>query len=221
MKIFLDTANLDEIKEGAALGLVDGVTTNPTLVSRESGDYNDMLTQICDIVRGPVSAEVVADEAEEMCRQGRVFAKLSEYIVVKVPMTPEGMKAVKKLTAEEIKTNVTLCFSATQGLLAAKAGATYISPFVGRLDDAANDGMQVVADLVEIYERYALPTRVLAASIRHPMHVLEAAKLGADVATMPYKIFQQLFKHPLTDDGIEAFNRDWAKVMERRKANAR
>jgi len=221
MKIFLDTANLDEIRDGAALGVVDGVTTNPSLMAKEDGDYKEMLKEICDIVRGPVSAEVVADECEEMVRQGREFARLSEYIVVKIPLIPEGIKAVKKLSSEEIKTNVTLCFSANQGLLAAKAGATYISPFVGRLDDAGNDGMQVVADLVEIYERHALPTSVLAASIRHPMHVLEAAKLGADVATIPYKIFQQLFKHPLTDTGIEAFNRDWAKVMERRKANAR
>jgi transaldolase len=221
MKIFLDTANLDEIREGAALGVVDGVTTNPSLMAKEDGDYNDVLKEICDIVRGPVSAEVVADDADEMIRQGRAFAKLSDYIVVKVPLLPEGIKAVKKLSAEEIKTNVTLCFSANQGLLAAKAGATYISPFVGRLDDAGNDGMQVVADLVEIYEIYGLHTQVLAASIRHPMHVVQSAKLGADVATMPYKILQQMFKHPLTDLGIEAFNRDWAKVMERRKANVR
>jgi len=221
MKIFLDTANLDEIREGAALGVIDGVTTNPSLMAKEDGDYKEMLKEICDIVRGPVSAEVVAEDCDEMVRQGRDFAKLSEFIVVKIPLIPEGIKAVKKLSAEEIKTNVTLCFSANQGLLAAKAGATYISPFVGRLDDAGNDGMQVVADLVEIYERYALPTQVLAASIRHPMHVVEAAKLGADVSTIPYKVFQLLFKHPLTDVGIAAFNRDWAKVLERRKANVR
>ena len=221
MKIFLDTANLDEIREGAALGVVDGVTTNPSLMAKEDGDYKEMLKEICDIVRGPVSAEVVAEDCDEMVRQGRDFAKLSEFIVVKIPLIPEGIKAVKKLSAEEIKTNVTLCFSANQGLLAAKAGATYVSPFVGRLDDAGNDGMQVVADLVEIYERYALPTQVLAASIRHPMHVVEAAKLGADVSTIPYKVFQLLFKHPLTDVGIAAFNRDWAKVLERRKANVR
>jgi transaldolase len=156
-----------------------------------------------------------------MVRQGRDFARLSEHIVVKIPLLPEGIKAVRKLTAEDIKTNVTLCFSANQGLMAAKAGATYISPFVGRLDDAGMDGMQVVADLVDIYERFAYPTQVLAASIRHPMHVIAAAKLGADVATMPYKIFQQLFRHPLTDVGIELFNRDWAKVMEKRKAHVR
>lgn len=222
MKFFLDTANLDEIREAASLGVLDGVTTNPSLMAKEDGDdYHAVLKEICGIVGGPVSAEVVAEESDEMIRQGRAFARLSEHIVVKVPMTPEGMKAVKTLSADDIKTNVTLCFSANQGLVAAKAGATYISPFIGRLDDAGMDGMQVVADLVDIYERYAFPTQVLAASIRHPMHVVEAARLGADVSTMPYKIFQQLFKHPLTDVGIELFNRDWAKVMERRKANVR
>ena len=222
MKFFLDTANLDEIREAASLGVLDGVTTNPSLMAKEDGDdYHAVLKEICDIVGGPVSAEVVADDSDEMIRQGRTFARLSEHIVVKIPMTAEGMKAVKKLSADDIKTNVTLCFSANQGLIAAKAGATYISPFIGRLDDAGMDGMQVVADLVDIYERYAYTTQVLAASIRHPMHVVEAARLGADVSTMPYKIFQQLFKHPLTDVGIELFNRDWAKVMERRKANVR
>jgi len=222
MKFFLDTANLDEIREAASLGVLDGVTTNPSLMAKEDGDdYHAVLKEICDIVGGPVSAEVVAEESDEMIRQGRSFARLSEHIVVKIPMTPEGMKAVKSLSSDDIKTNVTLCFSANQGLIAAKAGATYISPFIGRLDDAGMDGMQVVADLVDIYERYAFTTQVLAASIRHPMHVVEAARLGADVSTMPYKIFQQLFKHPLTDVGIELFNRDWAKVMERRKANVR
>lgn len=222
MKIFLDTANLDEIREAAALGVLDGVTTNPSLMAKEDGsDYDAVLKEICDIVHGPVSAEVVADDAAEMIRQGRGFAKLSEHIVVKIPLIPEGMKAVKALSSEDIKTNVTLCFSANQGLMAAKAGATYISPFVGRLDDTGTDGMQVVADLVEIYERYAFRTQVLAASIRHPMHVLESARLGADVATIPYKIFMQLFRHPLTDVGIELFNKDWAKVMERRKTHAR
>lgn len=222
MKLFLDTANIDEIREAASLGVLDGVTTNPSLMARENGgDYNETLQEICAIVNGPVSAEVVAEDAEEMIRQGRGFAKLSEHIVVKIPLVPEGIKAVKVLSSEDIKTNVTLCFSANQGLVAAKAGATYISPFVGRLDDAGMDGMQVVADLVEIYERYAFSTQVLAASIRHPMHVLEAARLGADVATVPYKIFMQLFKHPLTDVGIDLFNKDWAKVMERRKAHVR
>lgn len=222
MKFFLDTANIDEIREAASLGVLDGVTTNPSLMAKEDGDdYPAVLKAICDIVGGPVSAEVVAEDSDEMIRQGRSFARLSEHIVVKIPMTPEGMKAVKALSSDDIKTNVTLCFSANQGLIAAKAGATYISPFIGRLDDAGMDGMQVVADLVDIYERYAFTTQVLAASVRHPMHVVEAARLGADVSTMPYKIFQQLFKHPLTDIGIELFNRDWAKVMERRKANVR
>jgi transaldolase len=222
MKIFLDTANLDEIREAAALGVLDGVTTNPSLMAKEDGsDYDAVLREICDIVQGPVSAEVVADDAPEMIRQGRAFAKLSEHIVVKIPLIPEGIKAVKALSSEDIKTNVTLCFSANQGLVAAKAGATYISPFVGRLDDAGMEGMQVVADLIQIYERYAFPTQVLAASIRHPMHVLESARLGADVATIPYKIFMQLFRHPLTDVGVELFNKDWAKVLERRKAHVR
>jgi len=222
MKIFLDTANIDEIREAAALGVLDGVTTNPSLMAKEKGgDYDAVLKEICDIVHGPVSAEVVAEDADEMIRQGRAFAKLSEHIVVKIPLIPEGIRAVKTLSAEDVKTNVTLCFSANQGLIAAKAGATYISPFIGRLDDAGMDGMQVVADLVEIYERYAFTTQVLAASIRHPMHVLESARLGADVATIPYKVFKQLFNHPLTDVGVELFNKDWEKVLERRKAHVR
>ena len=222
MKIFLDTANIDEIREAAALGVLDGVTTNPSLMAKEKGgDYDAVLKEICDIVHGPVSAEVVAEDADEMIRQGRAFAKLSEHIVVKIPLIPEGIRAVKTLSAEDVKTNVTLCFSANQGLIAAKAGATYISPFIGRLDDAGMDGMQVVADLVEIYERYAFATQVLAASIRHPMHVLESARLGADVATIPYKIFKQLFNHPLTDVGVDLFNKDWEKVLERRKAHVR
>jgi transaldolase len=222
MKIFLDTANVDEIREAAALGVLDGVTTNPSLMAREDGsDYDAVRKEICDIVQGPVSAEVVADQADEMIRQGRHFAKLSEHIIVKIPLVPEGMKAVKALSAEDIKTNVTLCFSANQGLMAAKAGATYISPFIGRLDDAGMDGMLVIADLVEIYERYAYPTQVLAASIRHPMHVLESARAGADVATIPYQVFKQLFRHPLTDVGVEAFERDWQKVLEKRKAHVR
>jgi transaldolase len=217
MKIFLDTANIDEIREGAALGVVDGVTTNPSLMARESGDYRDALKEICDIVQGPTSAEVVAHDAEEMIRQGRDYAKISEHIVIKIPLLPEGMKAVRALAADDIKTNVTLCFSANQGLLAAKAGATYISPFIGRIDDVGQNGMQVVEELVEIYENYGLPTQVLAASVRHTGHVLEAARIGADVATIPYKVLMQMFKHPLTDVGIEKFEADWQKVLARQK----
>lgn len=221
MKFFLDTANLDEIREVAALGILDGVTTNPTLMSKEKdGDYRERLKEICDVVQGPTSAEVVADDAEEMVRQGRDFAKISDHIVVKIPLVPEGMKAVRALSAEDIKTNVTLCFSANQGLVAAKAGATYISPFVGRLDDVGIDGMQVVADLVEIYENYALSTQVLVASVRHPQHVTQAARLGADVATVPQKVLMQLFKHPLTDVGLELFARDWEKVLAKNKQHA-
>jgi len=221
MKIFLDTANIDEIREAAAFGLLDGVTTNPTLMSKEQGDYREMLKEICDIVQGPTSAEVVAEEAEEMIKQGRDYAKISEHIVVKIPLVPEGMKAVRALSAEEIKTNVTLCFSANQGMLAAKAGATYISPFVGRLDDVGIDGMEVVADLIEIYQNYAMPTQVLVASVRHSMHVLEAARMGADVATIPYKVMMQLFKHPLTDVGLEKFAQDWETVLARQREHVR
>lgn len=213
MKIFLDTANIDEIRRAAALGILDGVTTNPSLMSKENrGDYKAVLQEICDIVRGPVSAEVVSEEYEEMLRQGRDLAKVNDHIVVKIPLVADGIRAVKQLSSEDIRTNVTLCFSANQALLAAKAGATYISPFVGRLDDVGMDAMGVVADIVEIYENYAFSTQVLVASVRHTQHVLEAATLGADVATIPYKVLMQMLKHPLTDKGIEAFNRDWEKV---------
>jgi transaldolase len=213
MKIFLDTANIDEIREAAELGILDGVTTNPSLMSKENrGDYKDVLKEICDIVRGPVSAEVVSEECEEMLRQGRDLAKVDDHIVIKIPLVADGIKAVKQLSSEDIRTNVTLCFSANQALLAAKAGATYISPFVGRLDDVGMDSMGIIADIIEIYENYAFSTQVLVASVRHTQHVLEAATLGADVATIPYKVLKQMLKHPLTDTGIDAFNRDWEKV---------
>jgi transaldolase len=217
MKIFLDTANVEEIRNAAALGVLDGVTTNPTLMSKEHGDYKQMLVEICDIVRGPVSAEVVAEDTEEMLRQGREFAALSEHIVVKVPLVPEGIKAVKQFASEDIKTNVTLCFSASQALIAAKAGASYISPFVGRVDDVGQSGMQVVSEIVEIYENYAFPTQVLVASVRHVQHVLEAARMGADVATIPNKVLVQMLKHPLTDIGLEKFAKDWDKVLASQK----
>jgi transaldolase len=221
MKIFLDTANVDEIREAAALGVLDGVTTNPSLMSKEEGDYKRMLVEICDIVRGPVSAEVVADDTEEMLRQGRELAAISEHIVVKVPLVPEGIRAVTQFAAEDIKTNVTLCFSPSQALIAAKAGATYISPFVGRVDDVGQSGMQVVSEIIEIYENYAFPTQVLVASVRHVPHVLEAARMGADVATIPYKVFKQMFKHPLTDVGLAKFAQDWETVLARQKEHVR
>ena len=213
MKVFLDTANIDEIRDAASLGVLDGVTTNPSLMSKENrGDYKDVLKEICDIVQGPVSAEVVAEECEEMLVQARDLAKISDHIVIKIPLIAEGIKAVKILSAEDIKTNVTLCFSANQAYLAAKAGATYISPFVGRMDDVGIDGMDVVSDIIEIYENYAFVTQVLVASIRHTQHVLASALMGADVATIPYKVLMQMFKHPLTDVGIASFNKDWEKV---------
>jgi len=213
MKIFLDTANIDEIRETVSLGVIDGVTTNPSLISKENrGDYKDVMKEICDIVQGPVSAEVVSDDCDEMIRQAHDLVKISDHIVIKIPLIAEGIKAVKQLSADNINTNVTLCFSANQAILAAKAGATYISPFVGRLDDVGIDGMGLIADIVEIYENYAFSTQVLVASIRHTQHVLDSATLGADVATIPTKVLMQMLKHPLTDTGIAAFNKDWEKV---------
>jgi transaldolase len=214
MKFFIDSADVAEIKEAASMGLLDGVTTNPSLVAKAGRPFKDVLLEICDIVRGPVSAEVVSLTHDEMVKEAREYAALRDNIVVKVPLIPEGLKATKTLSSEGIKTNVTLCFSATQALLAAKAGATYISPFVGRLDDVSDDGMNVVADIVEIYRNYEMDTEVLVASVRHPMHVLEAAKLGADVATCPLKVLLQLAKHPLTDKGLEQFLEDWKKVPQ-------
>lgn len=217
MKIFLDTANVEDIRSAAALGVLDGVTTNPSLMAKEHGDYRRTLKDICDIVQGPVSAEVVADDSEEMVRQGRDLATISEHIVVKIPLVAEGIKAVKVLSSEGVNTNVTLCFSPNQALVAAKAGATYISPFVGRIDDVGQNGMQVVSEIIEIYENYAFPTQVLVASVRHTQHVLEAARMGADVATVPYKVLMQMLGHPLTDVGLERFAKDWEKVLARQK----
>jgi transaldolase len=214
MKFFIDSADVAEIKEAASMGLLDGVTTNPSLVAKAGRPFRDVLLEICDIVRGPVSAEVVSTSHDEMVKEAREYAALRDNIVVKVPLIAEGLKATKTLSSEGIKTNVTLCFSATQALLAAKAGATYISPFVGRLDDVSDDGMNVVADIVEIYRNYEMETQVLVASVRHPMHVLEAAKLGADVATCPLSVLLQLAKHPLTDKGLEQFLEDWKKVPQ-------
>ena len=211
MKFFIDTANVDEIKKALALGMVDGVTTNPSLVSKESRPFLEILKEICSLVEGPVSAEVVSLEAEGMDQEARELAKIADNIVIKIPMLEEGLKAVKILTAEGIKTNVTLVFSANQALLAAKAGATFVSPFVGRLDDIGQNGMDLIADIMTLYRNYGFTTEVIVASVRHPMHVLEAARLGADIATIPYKVIAQLAKHPLTDRGIQQFLADWEK----------
>ncbi|MCD6552357.1 fructose-6-phosphate aldolase [Thermotoga sp.] len=217
MKIFLDTANLEEIKKGVEWGIVDGVTTNPTLISREGAEFKQRVKEICDLVRGPVSAEVVSLDYEGMVKEARELAQLSEYVVIKIPMTPDGIKAVRTLSAEGIKTNVTLVFSPAQAILAAKAGATYVSPFIGRMDDLSNDGMRMLAEIVEIYDNYGFETKIIAASIRHPMHVVEAALVGVDVVTMPFTVLEKLFKHPMTDLGIERFMNDWKKYLENLK----
>jgi transaldolase len=209
MKIFLDSANLEEVRKLADIGICDGVTTNPTLVAKQGEDFKSVVTQIARIVRGPVSAEVVATEFAGMMAEAKVLAALDPNVVIKLPLTPDGLKACGTLSAADIKTNVTLCFQASQALLAAKVGATYISPFVGRLDDVSSDGMQVVRDIRSIYDRYGFKTQILAASIRHPAHVVEAALAGADVVTAPFATIMQLFKHPLTDKGLDAFLADW------------
>ncbi|MFN0277784.1 MAG: fructose-6-phosphate aldolase [Pyrinomonadaceae bacterium] len=212
MKFFIDTANLDEIKEANELGLIDGVTTNPSLVAREGDvDFKEHLAKICAMVKGDISAEVTALDTEGMLREGRDYAKVAANVVIKVPLTLDGLKACRTFRGEGTKVNVTLCFSAAQALLAAKAGASYISPFIGRVDDTANDGMQLIRDIVKIYDNYGYETEVLAASIRHPMHIVDCALAAADVATIPFKVIQQLVKHPLTDKGLEGFLSDWKK----------
>ena len=209
MKLYLDTGNVDEIREAASYGLVDGITTNPSLVSKEGRDFNDLLLEICNLVDGPISAEVVSIEAAEMVKEGRELAKIHQNIIVKCPLIPEGLKATKQLASEGIRVNVTLCFSPTQALLAAKAGAWCVSPFIGRMDDISSDGMELIDQILTIYENYDFPTQVLVASVRHPQHVVEAALLGGHICTMPYSVFQQLVKHPLTDIGLEKFLTDW------------
>jgi transaldolase len=211
MKFFIDTANIEEIKKGVAMGMVDGVTTNPSLIAKEKKPFEKILKEICAAVDGPISAEVVSLDAEGMLVEGRQLAALHSNIVIKVPMITEGLKAVKQFAAEGIKTNVTLVFSATQALLAAKAGATFVSPFVGRLDDISLTGMDVVSDIMTIYDNYGYQTEVIVASIRNPVHVLDAALIGADIATIPYNVIAQLAKHPLTDIGMEKFLADWEK----------
>ncbi len=212
MEFFIDTADVGEIRKALALGVCDGVTTNPSLVAKTGRSFADVLKEIVSLVPGPISAEVTALDTEGMLKEARHYAKFGPQVVIKVPLVVEGLKAVKVLAQEGIKTNVTLCFSAVQALLAAKAGATYVSPFVGRLDDVSQDGMSLIADIVQIYRNYGFTTKVLVASVRHPIHVLEAAKLGAHVATIPYAVVEQLAKHPLTDVGLKKFLADWEKV---------
>ena len=209
MKFFLDTANVKEIQEAASLGLLDGVTTNPSLVAKEGGSFKEMLVEICNIVDGPISAEVVSLEADAMVKEGKGLAKIHKNIVVKVPLIAEGLKATKRLASEGIKVNVTLCFSPTQALLAAKAGAWCVSPFIGRLDDISSNGMELIRQILTIYRNYDYKTLVLVASVRHPQHVVEAALAGGHICTMPFSIFQQMVKHPLTDSGLKKFLADW------------
>ena len=212
MQIFIDTADIEEIRDAAAMGVIDGVTTNPSLVAKTGRPFKDVIVDICEVVDGPISAEVIATDYEGMMKEARSLAKLHDNIVVKIPLIAEGLKAVRTLTDEGIHTNVTLCFSPTQGLLAAKAGATYVSPFIGRIDDISGNGMEIIEQLVTIYQNYGLSTQVLAASIRHPVHVVQASLIGADVATIPHKVIHQLVKHPLTDIGLERFLADAKKI---------
>ena len=214
MKFFLDTADLEDIREGVSLGIVDGVTTNPSLIAKEGRPLEEVAREICDLVEGPVSLEVVSTEASQIITEARKLAKIHENILVKIPMIREGLKALHVVTQEGIRVNVTLIFSANQALLAAKNGATVVSPFCGRLDDIGTDSMDLIADILTIYDNYQLDTEVLVASVRHPMHVLESARMGADIATMPLKVMEQLLKHPLTDIGLEKFLADWEKQKE-------
>lgn len=214
MKFFIDTANIEEIKKVWEVGVVDGVTTNPSLLAKEGKEPITQLKEICRIVEGPVSAEVVSPSHEDMYREAIELSKIASNIVIKIPMTEDGLKTVKKLSKEGIRTNVTLVFSPTQALLAAKAGATYVSPFVGRLDDISHFGMEIIKDIQIIFENYAFDTEVIVASIRNPLHVLEAARIGADIATIPYSVIKQLIRHPLTDIGIEKFLKDWEKLQK-------
>ena len=214
MKIFLDTGNINEIREAAALGILDGVTTNPSLIAKEGKPFKPAILEICKIVGGPVSVEVVGTDSGTMCREGQEFASWHEHVVVKLPTTREGVKACKCLSGQGIKVNMTLCFSPNQALLVAKAGATYVSPFVGRLDDISYDGMELVRQILQIYKNYGFKTQVLAASLRHPLHVVEAALAGAHVGTMPYKVLDSMFNHPLTDKGLAQFLKDWEKAKQ-------
>jgi transaldolase len=220
MKIFVDTGSIKDIKALAELGIIDGVTTNPSLMAKESGDPKATLREICRIVKGPVSGEVLSTDYDEMVREGREIAKIDDYMVVKVPFTKAGVRACKTLSSDGIKVNVTLIFSATQALLAAKVGATFVSPFVGRLDDIASDGMHLIEEIVEIFDNYEFGTEVLVASTRHPIHIVQAARMGADVCTCPPAVIEAMFKHPLTDIGLERFLKDWEKAQSALTAKA-
>jgi len=214
MKFFIDTANIEEIKEASSMGMADGVTTNPSLIAREEGNFEDIIKEICKIVDGPISAEVISLDTEGMLKEARQLAGIHENIVVKVPMTIDGIKATRRLSEEGIKTNVTLIFSPLQALMAAKAGATYVSPFVGRLDDISHDGLLLVEQILEIYNNYAYDTEIIVASVRNPLHVLDAALMGADIATIPFKVLSKFASHPLTDKGIKAFLDDWNRAQK-------
>jgi transaldolase len=215
MKIFIDTANLEQIEEVDSWGILDGVTTNPSLAAKEKGDFKTLVRKICETVGGPVSVEAMSTKADDIYKEGKELAKIHPNIVIKVPMTEEGLKATRMLTKDDIKVNMTLIFSANQALLAAKAGASYVSPFIGRLDDIGQDGMDLVAEILDIFDNYDLGTEVIVASVRHPIHVTQAARMGAHVATIPYDVLKKMFKHPLTDIGIERFQKDWEKVAKR------
>jgi len=214
MKFFIDTANIDEIREAHSMGMVDGVTTNPSLIAKEGRDFEDIIKEICQIVDGPISAEVISTDTEGMIKEARHLAKIHDNIVVKIPMIVDGLKATRRLAEEGIKTNVTLAFSPLQALMAAKAGATYISPFIGRLDDLAQEGLLLVEQIVEIYSNYAFDTEIIVASIRNPLHVLESALMGADIATIPFSVLGKLAAHPMTDKGLRAFLDDWEKIKK-------
>lgn len=215
MKLFIDTANIEEIKEINQWGVICGVTTNPSLIAKEGRDFKEVISEITNIVDGPISAEVISLDSEGMINEARELAKIHRNIVIKIPMTSEGLKAVNVLSKEDIKTNVTLVFSPSQALLAARAGASFVSPFVGRMDDIGNGGMEIVKDIVEIYKNYDIITEIIVASIRHPMHVIEAAKTGAHIATVPYKVFNQMVSHPMTNSGIDKFLKDWEGLVQK------